>query len=545
MKKVFLIPIIIFVLALIGLGIYFSVQETGLPSSKLLYPLYGSVCCEEKGANTAIDKQQGLPLEDKEMTYMITCPVGTSRCYISINPEITCGIPYNRYWKLTFYRSDSTITYDINNPIPSGSKIEFAPYNQVKLDYNCYILGSKKAPTSAKLFYSYIDTKLYRTPAGEERDDIEGTELCRRNAIIGEMENNLLNSVSQQIVNGAKSLIEDLAGKNIDAPQGVNTIRDVGNQLSVGDCYVYLDKWDDYPSLYNVNPLGSQYQGKDVICSYNKGLIQVEEVTTDGGESYLVPTKRLTQPAKFCCEHEECRQTYGNNWNCVDYSCKQEAGYCRSDLDCQPAGGEIVDTNCYREPNTMNFFKWSSECVNNKCTSATKESVKCCPSYCSASGQWCDFEVGCKDPVIADTPCPPNKCCLENNQANYLTKGCDNDLICCADETGLGTCAETCTTPPPSNCPPIWSIFGVTIIPDIGCLIKPYIIAISIIGGVLTFLFALLIFKNYKGFKWKKDKTIIIILSLVIGGLAEFLIWWLFWLWVVLIVLLIIVKVLI
>lgn len=66
-------------------------------------------------------------------------------------------------------------------------------------------------------------------------------------------------------------------------------------------------------------------------------------------------------------------------------------GYCNSDLDCQPMGGEMESGNCYNRGNEV-YVQERGGCENRMCASQIRQ-VACCPNSCQ--GKKCDIEKGC------------------------------------------------------------------------------------------------------------------------------------------------------
>ncbi len=323
------------------------------------------------------------------------------------------------------------------------------PLEKIDVQVACGAIFSTKNPKNAEFNYKSEIVKLYAYPALEGKYDIPNTVGCVRNNAV----NKLLNDEAKDdsIMNKVLDTIKEM-GVSSGKPARDGDLKNQGNVLAKGEFYVYLDKWIDLPAWGNINPRG-QYNGKDVICSISKGLVEVTTIDTQGGSSYSVPTKVLKDPSRFCCEDQTCRQTYGNDYKCVEYSCvKGGESQCVSDLECQPARGELQDKNCYRKSGTNNFFLWSSGCVNGKCTDDKEQEVECCESFCSAQGLVCDHEEGCIKPIEPELPCPTGKCCLEGNPTNYVTNLCGNNLECCDVSNGVGLCKDKCEDPPKEIC---------------------------------------------------------------------------------------------
>lgn len=540
-KNIFIILGIIGIIAL--LGVIFSIDT----STEVVYPLYASVCCEATGPE---DWKSNTFYYDDVPDIGIVCPKTTTQCRVKDVPDFDCGILHWSYLIKLTEPTGASRTFE-GSSLTGESELETAPSDQKQVsalgnmywDLNC-VLGKDKAT----IYWDKINTKLYVYPAMEGKYDISGTDACKRNYLVNRYEWNMPKQLSAEV----KNLINNLIGGDISKPKPTKgDIKEIpeGNSMAAGECYLGVDKWVKLPAFGNVNPFG-QYQGKDVICSLSKGLVQVDQIQIEDNSWVFVPTKRLSQPDKFCCDHQYCRETYGIDFNCVDYSCKEAEGSCRSDLDCQPQGGVKLDANCYREPDTMNFYKWDSECVSAKCTSASKESVKCCPSYCTTQGMYCDFTKGCIQPDPDPQPCPAGMCCLEGNAANYIPKECEGKLDCCADKKGFGKCAAECG----NGVCGAWItapklLGGEVIVPDLWCKlnlwIKDTIKTIAILFGIIAGIFGF-VYGNKIIQEQKMDDTVRWILNIIIALTIGFLIYFitakLWWLGLILLILIIVLK---
>jgi len=264
----------------------------------------------------------------------------------------------------------------------------------------------------------------------------------------------------------------------------------------------------------------------------SKGLWELKEVSTEGRDTYLVPYKKVRDIShNFCCDNSLCRNMFGTEYGCIDYECQKGDVYCNSDIDCEPTGGILQDTNCYRKDSK--FFTYEAKCVDNACKQAEEHEVACCPSYCEAYGKVCNPKIGCMDVYPTPQPCPPDMCCSKDNTANYIEKSCTGDDICCNPIAGVGQCmTEAECKGGDILCNPIWSILGVTIIPNLSwkCLFgdisfsSPLRIGLSIVAFIiaLTYSLKLLPFKP-------KQKTMKIIFSIIIALISAILTYFYFW----------------
>lgn len=433
-------------------------------NKRVVYPLYSSVCCEARSFGDW-DPANFPNIQNYEQSY--TCPDSTTQCRIS-SPQVQCPwvswehpLGTTPIWEMLIvnpgYISDeqycnfpfclSLVGY--REFLPSGT----VTYRGSCVDNTIYISpiniisllglfgGATVEPTYAHLDIQFVHTELWVHPALEGEYSIANTILCTKNQLVQDLIDE--NPTDKTKAQTAKVTVEQIEGIELDPSVAYEGELSQGIfPMKPGQCYLSVDKWIDIPVWGNVNPLG-QYQGQDVICSMSKGLIKIDEIGTIGGTQYFVPTQRLSQPQNFCCSHGDCL-VLGPSYNCIDYSCQTGSGYCVSDIQCQPMGGEMYDANCYHDANDGKFYEWSGGCNlnTNTCEDPIITEVACCPGYCSQWGQWCDKENGCQDPVIPKPDCPPGYCC---DGVNHKEQACSGELKCCPTaDTHMGICQEEC-----------------------------------------------------------------------------------------------------
>lgn len=137
--------------------------------------------------------------------------------------------------------------------------------------------------------------------------------------------------------------------------------------------------------------------------------------------------------------------------------------------------------------------------------------------------------------------------CGDDCVSYQVTQDCTaSGQICLLSNVGTPYCATApidCTKEPtnpvcipPGECGAWIKLGGTTILPDIGCLIKPYIIALSIFLGllamVITYIFAEGIIQKQKisTKKWSIPKWIVLsFFSLIAGAIVGLIFYWLWW----------------
>lgn len=482
--------LIIGILLLVGVGAYLlldkgeDVASLGSGEINIYYPLFASIGCEEVGANDWVASTV-LSSDNTEIHW--TCPGGTTQCRLS-EPNIECPFGYGGVYRLditlpneyvfNFYRFPLGIA---SNPVPPNT--EFVKGSTLKYQAGCvtlagfllpspfnwyFLFNLATAPKSSNLNIQHINTHLMVYPAMEGKYNIPNTALCNQGGVTLNLKRNEPAKGFEALVTSAANVVRNLPigidpiNPRDNIPQGSSStglwLQDAPSSLVPGNYYRTIDKWTILPGFGNLNPQG-QYEGKDVVCSLGSGLIEVKEVRTVGGITYVAPISRLTLPTsgQFCCHHAEC---LGANNGCSfgEYVCKADAvKHCPSgsDLECQPSGGIIGDGNCYYIEGQA--YRWSSACVNFKCVEIHKpEPVACCPSECAKYGKVCDFTRGCLDVIPPNQPCPPGRCCNKDNVYGFFEAECAKGLECCDEDGGLGFCKVVCD-PSKQKCANCWA----------------------------------------------------------------------------------------
>ena len=592
-----LVLITLVALGVIKLNNSSSNVTTGASGDKIYYPVFASIKCEEKGAQDWVNAE---PISSSNKLVTFICPIGTSSCKVR-PPTVTCPdwsiyapLGYSLIWSINV--NDGGYIHNFNN-IPSifgGENVpadgyQFSPGANLDFRAACHnnaldlipflnqIFDLSIAPTTSNLGIQWIDTHLEVHPAFGGEYEIPNSALCSFDA--AGINNQALNKLkSNEPTEASKANAESAAanGGSITSNNAVgdtNTnyykIKNSPNQLAIGQDVRSVDAWMTLDSYGNKNPLG-QYQGNDVLCILGSGLFKLDTVGTEGGINYLAPTSRFSISGEFCCDNNYCKQN-GNrpSYNCAfgEYVCKDTPGYCLSDANCQPDGGVLQDKNCYKT-NDGKFFLWASTCVNNQCTPAQQEEVKCCDSFCDAYGQVCNYNVGCQNIIPPNQPCPAGQCCDADNLYQYIPKNCDGTLNCCGKTNGVGVCKAKCELPPESKCAdcdafalstivgPFWSAkkcqaqdlidtnppylhYPQSVLTCIFSFIKYLLVVVALIFGTLFSLDFLERFKSLQGDKKRLPRFII---SVILGLIFAAAIYFAFWIGVILFIGFLIIK---
>lgn len=460
----------IILLAVIILALAFTYNSKSLSISEnsyVYYPEYRAVCCEEKTSNSWVDTKV-LSSSNAEVYY--SCPSQTTLCRLQAQPTIDCKWYEYKVWSVKLYGTSGNTLNSWHNGVfgffaeEYSGQPTFTPGQRVAYRGACvnylnlitppdvfsllFSVSWARAPDTSNLNIQNIETVLkYYNTQGVPGGTIPNTQFCNKaGTTINEQKNEPKSGYDSKVEDAGE--IADFVGENIgyDGDTDYTFLKNTPDQLFPGQCALSIGRWSVLPGFGNLK----KYNGDWVICDLSMGLIKVEEIKTEGSGSYVVPTERLNKPNNFCCSNADCGYGYG----CIDFSCQKGPGSCTTDLDCQPEGGYYLDDNCYQKEGK--FYKWNSKCILGKC-SGTDQEVKCCPSYCSAFGQVCDFNLGCQQVIPPTQPCPPGQCCNKNNLYGYYEQECSSSLECCNINGGVGTCKTECTNDDPDKCEGCWA----------------------------------------------------------------------------------------
>lgn len=214
------------------------------------------------------------------------------------------------------------------------------------------------------------------------------TEFCNVNELWDKYK-------SEQLPNN--NYLEDLQieeitfTKNNDIPISSGIIGSQPKQLEIDEGIWFVYDWVERPAL-----ITSLFKGKQVWCNpIDHSLTELEEVSTIGNDCYLIPTTKLGETVE-CCSSSECKGQYSNQEVlCTDdFKCGFEKS-CNSDFDCgatetcEEDNGKYYAVNSYCDKSKLDSYE------KGFCESK-KEEVKCCSETCG-SGEFCDYEVGCKE----------------------------------------------------------------------------------------------------------------------------------------------------
>lgn len=162
----------------------------------------------------------------------------------------------------------------------------------------------------------------------------------------------------------------------------------------------------------------------------------------------------------------------------------------------------------------------------------------------SCSVKFSDLESGKSDTKSFDACVKSIVLCTPND------KRCEGNHLMICDVKGSGwddsgessDCKNDIII---DDCPALWSVTipfikdEIDVIPNIGCLLRPYIIFVSISLGALVFLFSLLFLR--RRFSGKGDLPILLGISGVSSVVAGLIFYWLWWVFIIFFVILLIV----
>lgn len=432
-------------------------------TTKVAYPQFGSVCCEITGHWSTINRDMV-----NHPTYTLNSYVeyecATEECELQ-TPTVVCPScwasgrdPYYAVWINNICYGSNTGTLFASEgctKTPLIFPVKFYKGDKVKVMATCnepFFCGSAR-PTSSSVTIKVQEQKLYYYFNGA-RVDQERSEGCQRNDLV----NTYLNEQPEDSIKGTWDKLKQylpITWLKADT-EATNSLYDLPVNLQAGDCYLFLYRWEEVPdlNLISYDSTGDGVGDMYVYCDiYSKEIYKWEEIITESGSKYYVPTEKLTLAGRTypCCVPEDCRYL-GAEWTCNIHTFNCEPKYfgnpCNSVFDCgaEYTSGEVCEYKNGKYMVTIWGCDFSKPQTGYKgtCVLASEREVKCCKWSC-AGDEYCDYEEGCKKQVTL-LPCGTygEYCCKEGG--NYKPQQCPPGLICCFQigSDYRGVCKEKC-----------------------------------------------------------------------------------------------------
>lgn len=295
----------------------------------------------------------------------------------------------------------------------------------------------------------------------------------------------------------------------LESQTGINQDRSVSMVRGESTYYLYAYR--------EVAPIATAvWDGKKAVCDpYKRKLYGYTKLTSIEGNCWAIPDDEIIfvdgLGKQFCCNTEDCRQTYSlsSDYVCENYICTYggtPTNACNVRSDCEGGSPFTVDGSgqTYKSTWTCDTTKpqgpLSGTCVE------TRIKVGCDPTGTYTGSQCCYIQADgsykleqCVQTLSDCSALGANYCCLGNTA--YTEKSCTGGLKCCGSTgeitEGIGTCKDKCVVfgeveEVPYDLSSLLDVFGTF---DIGDL-KGIPIFIVVLGGVL---FLILLLKKSGG----------------------------------------------
>lgn len=368
----------------------------------------------------------------------------SGRCDIenkgSIENNMACSSLDVKHWKV--YRSGTEIA-DSGGFFGGGYSsfpIQFNDQDSITIQSWCSFLGVASPLQSNSYVTIRVWQKyLYETTPDWGRHKIESTTGCAPQTWI-------TNYLSQGVSSGSvPSSWVDSTGSTKDTisthPNVQYNLQNLPTVMPIDTDYSYFYKWIIVPDINLVYDKEGKTAGYCGGTTGNRKLFSYSEVTTIGGNCYLIPSS--VQRSVECCANEDCK------WNpskptcdTSTFSCSDKKP-CNSDVECQVPGQTSI---CSNKQETVwdcdanqKWYPYAGTCIQ------TILPVACCSDNECGIDQYCNKQQGCLDKYnLVD--CPQDKWCLRGGR--YKPQSCSSELKACPSaDPMIGDCKDICEMP--------------------------------------------------------------------------------------------------
>lgn len=405
------------------------------------WPQFGVVRCEiDVSAQPSYNKISYTPYD----TYSTATYSCNGKCDIensgSITNNFTCPALYSQRWEV--YRSGTLIASSGGfwGGGFSSFPIEFNDQDNISIKSWCsYYVGSAKVNDTAYVSIKTWNKYLYETTPDWSRHKVESTVGCAPQTWISTYLNQSISagSVPQSWVDATGATKDSLS-----AHQNVQyNLQNLPTVMPIDTDYSYFYKWITVPEINLIYNKEGEVGGYCGGTTGNRKLFSYQEITTLGGNCYLIPS--AVQRNVECCYNEDCKWSSAKSTcDTTTFSCSDKKP-CNSDVECQVPGQTTACSNkqevVWRCDTTQKWHPYAGTCVQET------KNVACCSDTECGPDQYCNKEKGCLDKYTL-TDCPQNKCCKPGGR--YKEQACPSSLICCpSPDPIIGDCKETCETP--------------------------------------------------------------------------------------------------
>lgn len=405
-------------------------------------PHFGTITCDDGGISQIYENEGFVvvtnPTNSNFLQTSYTC-TGV-KCELANMPEVGCpGGLFPQDPAYAIAKDDVPLCGRNFAGYPDcGTSVEFtgeptSSPQTINILFTCNDVAGNVKPTSWTIDIKQQERELfYAVDQISGKVKIPNTIGCSNDELVGMFSN----------IQPSSGSISELP----NVPMGAIDIDDF-QTLPYKNSYLFLDKWNPIQIGLNIKYLNGQPVHCDV---FGKNLVYYQKVDTQSG-CYQLPSGQVidrTSDPLFCCDNSQC-YTFGASWACdqTTFQCKDTGSQkipCNSHIECGALEECIIEGG--------NFNLKGNRCVPDAsspktgyCEYQQLRQVECCPSFCSASGQYCDYDTGCKNVIQT---CPPGACCLPGG--SYTTRSCSDlgqsTYTCCPTSTGsfIGECKDKC-----------------------------------------------------------------------------------------------------
>ena len=422
-------------------SVVFAQSQT---NCNVAWPQFGVVRC---GIDTDSQPLYNQVQYVHNNTYSIATYQCSGRCDIENSGSITNGFscPALQSQKWEIYRSGTLIATSggfLGVGGFSGFPTEFNDKDSITIKSWCdYYIGTSKVNDNAYVAVKVWNKYLYETTPDWPSHKVESTVGCAPQSWITNYLGSSVSSgsIPNSWVDSTGSVKDTLSAH----PNVQSNLQNLPTVMPINADYSYFYKWVIVPDInvvYGKDGTPSGYCGGS---TGNRKLFSYSQVTTIGGNCYLIPSS--VQRTVECCSNEDCK------WNpskptcdTTSFSCSDKKP-CNSDVECQVPGQTASCTNkqetVWKCDMTQKWYPYAGTCVQST------KSVACCSDNECSSDKYCDKNKGCLD-KIANVDCPQGKCCKPGGR--YKEQSCPSNMSCCpSPDPIIGDCAQTCEPPKP------------------------------------------------------------------------------------------------
>ena len=497
-KRVWIIPVLILVIVSLVVGTFLAVQQSSLGEVELVGEfVYGTLVCSESPGSPVSTRLFDLPVGGKIL----------SDINFAFSPRFDVLVEVPAYSGFDFKALRYRICEKANptNCI-TDERIKLSASSSLKQTFDLGTVDNKHT-----VFFKLEDSKttlgcLFLTAGVVANDNCwqDWNSMSGKYRVV--YDNYAL--LRDDVLDGGQEFISETCSNPKSEAEKVKLELIVSTNLGDKSAFVQSvgvdrlkpnERWNYITGIVPVFEVVESFSGQSAICQNNQ-MYGLSEIKVVSGQTYRVVDQSKRLGSVTCCNGDVRLNEVCENHNFISIE---------GDVECNLINPcPINDYQIYLEDQSRTTV-FRQSCVEGTCVSETKD-VEC------ASSVACDEGFNCVSFKCVRTGA--------DEGTSFTDPLNDSDD---SGSTGL-------------NCEPLWVVGGqslgllgeipeLTIIPNVGCLVQPYILVIAVSLGVIAFLFSLLfLMKQYPN---KKQKLLILGISGVLGFVAGFifyLLWWAF-----------------